>query len=789
MTKTNNPEINVEELMQRIRAEVIKRREASSRVESRMDDDFPRFDACVDNTYGDKLPAFTLNMPEWPLFAVQPALQLKADGKYHVNDLLCYHDQAFVNAAYRTLLRRSPDEGGYLHYLNMLRKGCAKVDILGRLRYSKEGRAAGIKMSGLAFPFLFQQVYRIPVLGRFVQTLSAIWHLSHIERSQRTFENNTILLIEQGQSHFSESFRTLNKSLVQLEQGIRHLQDFAAPREQQAAINKTAVKNFTRIQKSMEELQKAKAGQSAFEAEQVKTRSALDALQQDLQHALNAAKNLQDSKANQSSLDEVKHHFRQAIETRAERHELTALATHLVSLVEDRLRKEDLQPVEQLLDQLKQHVEKLNQSKATQSAFEAEQVKTQSALDALQQDIKHALNAAKNLQDSKVNQSSLDEVKHHFRQAIETHAERHELTALATHLVSLVEDRLRKEDLQPVEQLLDQLKQHVEKLNQSKAAQSAFEEEQDKTQSALDALQQDIKHALNAAKNLQDSKVNQSALDEALLLVKAQTHDIKRNLLDQERRLGLLLEEARKSLPKSISTEQIETMLTEDDHRLDAMYASFEDRFRGTRENIKHRQSIYLPIVLEVKAGTKGSPILDLGCGRGEWLEFLRAEGLTARGVDINRVFLDGCRELELDVVEQDVVEYLRTLKPNSIGAVTAFHLIEHLPLKKLIALMDETIRVLKPEGLVIVETPNPGNVLVASCNFYFDPTHQNPLPGPLTQFLLEARGFSGARFMPLHPYESPDRITERAPQVQSIFDQYFFGPQDYAFVAYKIKD
>jgi len=89
----------------------------------------------------------------------------------------------------------------------------------------------------------------------------------------------------------------------------------------------------------------------------------------------------------------------------------------------------------------------------------------------------------------------------------------------------------------------------------------------------------------------------------------------------------------------------------------------------------------------------------------------------------------------------------------------------------------------------VIVETPNPGNVLVASCNFYFDPTHQNPLPGPLTQFLLEARGFSGARFMPLHPYESPDRITERAPQVQSIFDQYFFGPQDYAFVAYKIKD
>jgi SAM-dependent methyltransferase len=681
MPKTNNPEINVEELMQRIRAEVSQRKVVSNSAESRMAVDSPRFAAVVGNTSGEELPAFTLNLPELPPFAVQPVFQSKAEGHYHVNDLLCYHDQAFVNVAYRTVLHRSTDTDGYLHYLNMLRKGCAKIDILGRLRYSKEGRAAGIKISGLALAFLLQQVYRIPVFGRFVQILSAIWHLPHLERNQRTFENHAILLIEQVQRQFSESCRTLNKSLVQLEQGIRHLQDFASPRAHQAAINETTVENFSRIQKSLEELQNAKA--------------------------------------NQSALDEARNLFTHAIETRAERHELTALTNHLVSLVEVRLKKEDLQPVERLLDQLKQHIEELNRSKAAHSAFEAEQTKTRSALAALQQNVQQALNAAKNLQDSKTNQDDLN--------------------------------------------------------------------------TAIGKIQLYIKEAVF---ELQNTKANQSALDEALLRLKAQTHDIKRNLLDQDRRLGLLLEEARKRLPEPISREQIETMLTEDDHRLDAMYASFEDQFRGTREDIKQRQSIYLPIVLEAKAGTKGAPILDLGCGRGEWLEFLRDEGLIARGVDINRIFLEGCRELELEVVEQDAVEYLRTLKPNSIGAVTAFHLIEHLPLKNLIALMDESLRVLQPGGIAIFETPNPENLQVGACGFYTDPTHRNPMPPHLTKILMEFRGFVRPVIVrynleqlrqyapPMMPNSQPGAASIN-PMVDVMRNNFYVSP-DYAVVAYK---
>jgi SAM-dependent methyltransferase len=473
-----------------------------------------------------------------------------------------------VNAAYRAILRRPPDSGGSVHYLGKLRNGCAKVDILGRLRYSREGRAVGVKISGLVVPFLLQQVYRIPVFGRFVQILSAIWQLPHLERNQRAFENHTILLIEQT---------------------IRQLQDFAVPRQKQAAINDAHDAVLSGIQKSVDDLQNAKANHDDL-------KRGIETVQRSLQDAVSS---LQSAKANR--------------------------------------------------DDLKGGIESIQRS----------------------------------LQDA--------------------------------------------------------------------------------------------------------AKASQSALDDAIHSVNAQTLDIKRNLLDQDRRLGLLLEEARKRLPEPISSEQIGIMLTEDDHRMDAMYASFEDRFRGTREDIKQRQSIYLPIVHAAKAGTKDAPILDLGSGRGEWLEFLRDEGLIARGIDINRVFLEDCRELSLDVVEQDALVYLRSLKSRSIGAVTSFHLIEHLPLKTLIMLMDETLRVLQPGGLAILETPNPANVQVGSCNFYFDPTHRNPLPGPLTQYLLEARGFSRTLFMPLHPYgETSDRLTSGEPQMQRVFNQFFFGPQDYAILAYK---
>ncbi|MBD0327583.1 MAG: methyltransferase, partial [Pyrinomonadaceae bacterium] len=141
-------------------------------------------------------------------------------------------------------------------------------------------------------------------------------------------------------------------------------------------------------------------------------------------------------------------------------------------------------------------------------------------------------------------------------------------------------------------------------------------------------------------------------------------------------------------------------------------------------------------------------------------------------------------RERGLSITEADVLAHLRTLPNESLGALTGFHIIEHLPLEALLALLDEAIRVVKSGGLVIFETPNPENVLVGSCNFYFDPTHRNPLPAPVMKFLLESRGFTRVSVMRLNP-SAAEPVAGDTDLVKR-FNQYFYGPMDYAVVGWK---
>ncbi|MBP8005723.1 MAG: methyltransferase domain-containing protein [Acinetobacter sp.] len=274
---------------------------------------------------------------------------------------------------------------------------------------------------------------------------------------------------------------------------------------------------------------------------------------------------------------------------------------------------------------------------------------------------------------------------------------------------------------------------------------------------------------------------------------KIQEH--KLNIVDTQRRITMLLEEARKRLPAPISQNQIETMLEEEDHLLDAFYVSLEDRFRGTREDIKKRSEVYVPVVRKAQAGTIVAPILDIGCGRGEWLEVLGENGLVAKGIDLNRIMVSHCQELNLDVSQAEAIEHLRSLKPNSLGAVTGIHIIEHIPFRQLVALLDEVLRVLKPGGVAIFETPNPENLIVGACNFYFDPTHLNPLPPPMIQFVAETRGFIKVEIerllanrnikslMPLGCDESGSEIIN--PIIKIIQDAFYSAP-DYAVFAYK---
>lgn len=216
-----------------------------------------------------------------------------------------------------------------------------------------------------------------------------------------------------------------------------------------------------------------------------------------------------------------------------------------------------------------------------------------------------------------------------------------------------------------------------------------------------------------------------------------------------------------------------------DTHKFDALYAALEDNFRGTREKIKENFAVYLPYVKEL------APVVDLGCGRGEWLELLSEAGIKARGVDTNRIQIEQCRARGFNVGEEDFVAHLRGLSDASVGAVTGFHIVEHVSLETLITLLNETLRVLRPGGVAIFETPNPENVLVGSNYFYMDPTHRHPLPSELMHFLLESRGFQALEILHLHPWES-GRVAGES-EVTDRFNAYFYGPMDYAIVGRKV--
>ena len=250
------------------------------------------------------------------------------------------------------------------------------------------------------------------------------------------------------------------------------------------------------------------------------------------------------------------------------------------------------------------------------------------------------------------------------------------------------------------------------------------------------------------------------------------------DIAQQETRLSRLLAGA--DVTPSATVRQSHP---EQDHLLDSLYFSLEDVLRGTPEQIKEEVKVYLP-VLE-KAGIS-SEILDVGCGRGEWLQVLREAGFQARGIDTNRILVQQCKELSLDVEEREALEFLGSLPDGSLNAVTAFHFAEHLPLETLVKFLDETGRTLKPGGLIILETPNPENLLVGSCNFYLDPTHKNPIPIPTMKLLLEARGFRCEEVLKLHAVSSTK--IEVKDQLTSHLNHFLYGPMNYAVVARKPK-
>ena len=210
-------------------------------------------------------------------------------------------------------------------------------------------------------------------------------------------------------------------------------------------------------------------------------------------------------------------------------------------------------------------------------------------------------------------------------------------------------------------------------------------------------------------------------------------------------------------------------------------YRDFEERFRGTRADIASRLQVYLPFVEPLKKIDAAPIALDLGCGRGEWLELLQNNGFKAKGVDLDESMLSACLELNLDVHLGDALDYLRKLEADSLSVISAFHMVEHIAFKMLRELSAEAYRVLKPGGLLIFETPNSENLMVGTSSFYLDHTHQKPLPAPLLSFVVEYAGFN--RIKTLYLQDSPELASAQQTSLVNVLGG--VSP-DYAIVAQK---
>ncbi|MDU8499550.1 methyltransferase domain-containing protein [Pseudomonas syringae] len=210
-------------------------------------------------------------------------------------------------------------------------------------------------------------------------------------------------------------------------------------------------------------------------------------------------------------------------------------------------------------------------------------------------------------------------------------------------------------------------------------------------------------------------------------------------------------------------------------------YRAFEDRYRGSRELINERQQVYIPFLEPLKQLYPECSALDLGCGRGEWLEILIRNGFQALGIDLDAGMLEACKALELPVENIDALEKLKSLPDESLSVVSGFHIAEHIPFDDLKVLVAEALRVLKPAGLLILETPNSENLVVGTQTFYLDPTHNCPIPHLLLSFLAEYSRFGRSQLLRL---QEPVALAEAGPV--DLFSVLHGVSPDYAIVAQK---
>lgn len=219
-----------------------------------------------------------------------------------------------------------------------------------------------------------------------------------------------------------------------------------------------------------------------------------------------------------------------------------------------------------------------------------------------------------------------------------------------------------------------------------------------------------------------------------------------------------------------------------------ATYVGFEDRFRGSQQDIRRRVEDYLPLL------ASASNVLDVGSGRGELLDLLKGRGVTARGVDANQVMVDLCRARGLDVECADAVGYLERQRDGAFGGLAAIQVVEHFDPPYLARFLDTAYHKLQPGSPLVLETINPACWMAFFETYIRDLTHQRPLHPDTLRYLVQASGFQSVDVQFRQPVAEADKL-DRMPSdlgalAQAINDHAdklnarLFSSMDYAIVA-----
>ena len=219
-------------------------------------------------------------------------------------------------------------------------------------------------------------------------------------------------------------------------------------------------------------------------------------------------------------------------------------------------------------------------------------------------------------------------------------------------------------------------------------------------------------------------------------------------------------------------------------------YRGFEDKFRGSENTIREKQKKYLNFFRDKEN------VIDLGCGRGEFLELLLEHGVKAKGIDRNPQMVKLCKGKGLPIEQQDIFDFLQSCRPNSLGGIFIGHVIEHMPFSRLIELVELAKQKLAPEAWFVAESPNPQCLAVFSHSFYLDPSHNRPVHPYTIQHLMENLGYVNVQIlyssrMPESLFIPEDFQNEELKEISKIlkrWEEILFGYQDFAVAGQKGK-